>query len=145
MNLLKNFLAFTNESPTSEVTPSLLNQRHSSTSNTTFSTTKYSIYNSSPTDLSSEYFSRFLDPSVEITYADFVVKSTEYSVFKLQDYGWDHCVSMVNTLFSGVGDVLDAEFSKIWDITDYRYSILFFFVDSSFSEIIWELFLMFYA
>ncbi|CAG8505229.1 16231_t:CDS:2 [Funneliformis caledonium] len=112
---------FTNESPTSDITLSPFLQNFSSTANTTSPTLLHSIYNLPSTNLSTEDFSRFLDPSVDTQYAytDFVVNSSEYSVFKLQDYGWDHGVSMANRYFSGAGDVLDAEFAKVWDITDY--------------------------
>jgi sestrin len=81
-------------------------------------------FNPSPTN---EYFSRFLDPGVEIPYEDFDVKSSEYSVFKLGDYCWEtQGVVMVNDYLPniddslGIGEVLDREFSEIRDLTDYR-------------------------
>ncbi|GES88938.1 sestrin-1 isoform X2 [Rhizophagus clarus] len=67
-----------------------------------------------------EDFSRFLDSNVEIHYADFSVSSSEYSVFKLQDYCWeDHGVIMVNNYLPDTGEVLDQEFTEIRDFTDY--------------------------
>ncbi|CAI2173427.1 6145_t:CDS:2 [Funneliformis geosporum] len=112
---------FTNDSPTSDINFSPFLQQFSATANATSPTLVHSLYNLPSSNLSAEHFSRFLDPSVDTQYAytDFVVNSSEYSVFKLQDYGWDHGVSMANRYFSGAGDVLDAEFSKVWDNTDY--------------------------
>jgi len=79
-------------------------------------TPRTSIYNPPP----SEDFSRFLDPDVEICYADFSVNSTEYSVFRLQDYCWeDQGIIMVNNYLPDIGEVLDKEFAEIRDFTDY--------------------------
>ncbi|EXX67033.1 PA26-domain-containing protein [Rhizophagus irregularis] len=67
-----------------------------------------------------EDFSKFLDPDVEMHYTDFSVNSSEYSVFKLQDYCWeDQGVIMVNNYLPDIGEVLDREFSEIRDFTDY--------------------------
>jgi len=69
----------------------------------------------------SDDFSRFLDPSVEIGYSEFDLKSNEYNVFKLQDYNWGtQGVVMVNNFLQGVGEILDREFAEVQDITDYR-------------------------
>lgn len=60
-------------------------------------------------------------------YTDFSVNSSEYSVFKLQDYCWeDQGVIMVNNYLPDIGEVLDLEFSEIRDFTDYRYYIIYY-------------------
>jgi len=70
-----------------------------------------------------EDFSRFADPSVEISYEDFNINSDEYSVFKLQDYCWkDHGALMVNNFLPGLGDLLDDEFQEAKELNDY-YSL----------------------
>lgn len=116
-NIQKQFLAFTDET---DVTPYSFPQEFFSNT----STPRTLAYNPPP----AEDFSRFLDPNVEMHYTDFSVNSSEYSVFKLQDYCWeDQGVIMVNNYLPDIGEVLDREFTEIRDFTDYRYYIIYYY------------------
>lgn len=51
---------------------------------------------------------------------DFDVKSTEYSIFRLQDYSWEeHGVSLISKYLNETAELLDDEFNTIQDLTDY--------------------------
>ena len=57
--------------------------------------------------------------SPEFKHEDFDVKSTDYSVFRLQDYCWqDHGCSLVSKYVPGLGDLLDQEFNQVLNMTD---------------------------
>lgn len=53
-------------------------------------------------------------------HVDFDVKSSEYLIFRLQDYSWeDHGCSLIAKFLPEVDELLDAEFSAILNLTDY--------------------------
>lgn len=64
-------------------------------------------------------FSKYLGQE-EVRHVDFDVKSTEYYVFRLQDYNWEEqgC-SLVSKFLPEVGEMLDVEFNSILNLTDY--------------------------
>ncbi|KAI3649805.1 hypothetical protein MP228_005437 [Amoeboaphelidium protococcarum] len=66
-----------------------------------------------------EDYERFLGDK-ELKHVDFDVKSSEYSIFRLQDYNWEeHGVSLITKYLPELGDMLDAEFNAILNLTDY--------------------------
>ncbi|KAI9139266.1 PA26 p53-induced protein-domain-containing protein [Paraphysoderma sedebokerense] len=69
-----------------------------------------------------EPLNRFrLDNSQELSYQDFNVKSSTYSVFRLTDWSWEeHGVGLVSKyLANEVGEMIDEEFDEVRCMTDY--------------------------
>eukprot|EP00742_Colponemidia_sp_Colp-10_P007485 GILJ01008064.1.p1 GENE.GILJ01008064.1~~GILJ01008064.1.p1 ORF type:complete len:558 (-),score=46.77 GILJ01008064.1:368-2041(-) len=57
-----------------------------------------------------------------LRYVDFNVKSAEYSIFRVQDYCWeDHGYELVNQFYQGAAQLLDDEFTYIYNMTDQTF------------------------
>ena len=56
----------------------------------------------------------------KIVHQDFDVKSTEYTVFRLQDFCWeDHGCSFISKFIPGLGELLEDQFTETLEMTDY--------------------------
>jgi sestrin len=88
----------------------------------TESTTENSRRNSTPLPDMRNDLSRYTG-SVEMRHYDFDVKSKNYNIFLVQEYGWkEHGYELLRRFYPDIADLLDEEFTQTYSMTYNTFS-----------------------